>query len=282
MRAIFLADAHLKSSLDEGYQKCMQFFHGFQGKAAGVQEKRSAEGNVKSSEIDILVIAGDFFDFWFERSGRIYPEFEPIVKNIARLRNEGVRICICEGNHDFFLADYFEKRLGMEVYPDDVELLLDGLRIYVAHGDRVDEENRRYLALRAFLRSSFVYRIQRIIPLGILFAIARISSGMSREMAAGAQKAIVEKMVAFADKKHTEGIHAVILGHSHSELLNETGECGQKRIFAALGDWITRCTYLEYEQGVFSLKRFSGWQSSTAEGGWQKNEITTIDPVRKK
>lgn len=244
----------------------MQFFDGFQGKAAGAREKRGAGNNVKSREIDILVIAGDFFDFWFERSGRIYPEFEPIVKNMARLRKEGVRICICEGNHDFFLADYFEKRLGIEVYPDDVELLLDGLRVYVAHGDRADVENKRYLALRAFLRSSFIYRIQRIVPLGLLFAIARASSGMSREMAAGAQAAIVGKMVAFADKKHAEGIQAVILGHSHAEMLHKTGENGKEQIFAALGDWITRCTYLEYEQGVFSLKRFSGRQSSTPDG----------------
>ncbi len=259
MRAIFLADAHLKSSLDGGYQKCMHFFDGLQGKAAGVEEKRLAENNVKSNEIDILVIAGDFFDFWFERRGRIYPEFEPVVKNIARLRDEGVRICICEGNHDFFLADYFEKRLGIEVYPDEVELLLDGLKIYVSHGDTVDEENRKYLALRAFLRSSFIYRLQRIVPLGLLFAIARVSSGMSREMAAGPQEKIVQKMAVFADKKHAEGINAVILGHSHAELLNKTGKNGKQQIFAALGDWITRYSYLEYEKGVFSLKRFSGW-----------------------
>jgi UDP-2,3-diacylglucosamine hydrolase len=243
MRAIFIADAHLKSPLDGGYQKCMHFFDGLHGKAAGAQKKKLAETNVKSNEIDMLVIAGDFFDFWFERRGRVYPEFEPVVKNIARLRNEGVRICIC----------------GIEVYPDEMELLLDGLRIYVSHGDTVDRENRRYLALRRFLRSAFVYRLQKAAPLSLLFSIARASSGISREMAAADQTKLVNTMGLFAGEKFDEGFDAIILGHSHAELLNKTRKNGQQRIFATLGDWITRYTYLEYEQGVFSLKRFSGW-----------------------
>lgn len=241
MRAIFLADAHLKHHLDEGYKKCMHFFGGLHG------------GNV-----DLIVIAGDFFDFWFERKGRIYPEFEPIVKNIARLKNEGVRICICEGNHDFFLNDYFGKRLGMEVYPDEMELLLDDLTVYVAHGDRVDEANRRYLALRGFLRSTFIYKIQKFIPLRLLFLVARISSGMSRGMTAGPQDKIADKMVVFAERKYGEGINAVILGHSHAELLKETVKDGRRQILSLLGDWITGFTFLEYKRGVFSFKRFSG------------------------
>jgi len=260
MRAIFLADAHLKGSLDEGYQKCMHFFDGLQGRAPAPRGKRFAENNVKSREIDLLVIAGDFFDFWFERNGRIYPEFEPIVKNIARLKNQGVRICICEGNHDFYLADYFEKRLGIEVYPDEMELLLDGLRVYVSHGDTVDRRNRGYLALRRFLRSSFLYRLQKAVPLSLLFSIARASSGISREMAAGAQKRIVDTMGLFAGEKFEDGFDAVILGHSHAESLRqETGGDGKTRIFATLGDWIGRYTYLEYDSGRFSMKHFDAW-----------------------
>jgi UDP-2,3-diacylglucosamine hydrolase len=97
------------------------------------------------------------------------------------LRQSGIRICLCEGNHDFFLADYFSGKLGIEVYPGDAEFMLDGLRSLVSHGDTVDRNNRRYLALRRLLRSSFSYRLQRIFPLEWLWRIARFSSKVSKD-----------------------------------------------------------------------------------------------------
>jgi len=258
MKAIFLADAHLKSSAGAGYKKCLHFLDGLHGRGTLPGAESSAVNNV-----DLIVIAGDFFDFWFERNGRIYPEFQLIVRSIQRLKNEGVRICICEGNHDFFLADFFAGRLGLEVYPDSLELTIDGLRVFVAHGDTVDRENRRYLALRRFFRSSSLYRLQKILPLALLFAIARASSGLSRGMTIRAQEQIVEKMRLFAEGKFTDGFDAVILGHSHAETLKEETEKGERRIFATLGDWITLSTYLLCENGRFSLKRFDRKDKAT-------------------
>jgi len=251
MRAIFLADAHLKGPAEPGYKKCLEFFAGLHG-AGTFPGSESVNGN----KVDLIVIAGDFFDFWFERNGRIYPEFQPIVKSIARLKDEGVRICVCEGNHDFFLSDFFAGRLGIEVYPEALELSMDELRVFVSHGDTVDRENSRYLALRRFFRSSFTYRLQRIVPLSLLFTIARASSGLSRGMTVSAQERIVAKMRLFAEEKFREGFDAVILGHSHAEILRQEQNGGEKRTFATLGDWITRYTYLVCENGRFSLKHF--------------------------
>jgi UDP-2,3-diacylglucosamine hydrolase len=252
MKAIFLADAHLKNPSDPGYKKCIHFFSGLRGRGmiAG------AEGANGDNKVDLVVIAGDFFDFWFERNGRIYPEFQPIVKCIERLKDEGVRICICEGNHDFFLSDFFAERLGVEVYPDALELWIDDLRVFVAHGDTVDIKNSRYLALRKFLRSPFAYRMQRIVPLSLLFAIARASSGMSREMVISHQGQLVETMRLFADDKFGEGYDAVILGHCHAGTVNQKELNGKRRTFATLGDWMTLYTYLACEDGRFSLNNF--------------------------
>ncbi|MHB8828184.1 MAG: UDP-2,3-diacylglucosamine diphosphatase [Syntrophales bacterium] len=251
MKTIFLADAHLKSSADAEYGKCLHFLDGWHGRGAFP----GAEGTA-DNVVDVIVIAGDFFDFWFERNDRIYPEFQPIVKSIKRLKDEGVRICICEGNHDFFLADFFAKRLGIEVYPDALELVIDDLRVFVSHGDTVDRENKRYLALRKFFRSSFTYRLQRMVPLSLLFAIARASSGMSRGMTVSAQQQIVEKMRIFAEERFGEGFDAVILGHSHAETLKQEQANGKQRIFATLGDWIELSTCLVCENGRFSFRRF--------------------------
>ncbi len=249
MKAVFLSDAHLKSVNDPGYRKCIQFF----AELADMESSNDANGPGK---IDLLVIAGDFFDFWFEKNGRIYPQFQAVVESIIMLKEKGIRICICEGNHDFFLTDFFEKRCGIEVYPDGFELTLEDLKVFVSHGDTVDEEKRDYLALRKFLRSSFVYHLQRMLPLRLLWFIARLSSKMSRQLTPDVQQRLVEVMRDFARKKFENGFDAVILGHSHfSDLIQERN--GQRvKTLALLGDWISRYVYLLYEGGSFSLRRF--------------------------
>ncbi|MCX5820940.1 MAG: UDP-2,3-diacylglucosamine diphosphatase [Deltaproteobacteria bacterium] len=252
MKAIFLSDVHLKRRSDPGYQKCMQLFACLRGR--GVESGHSGDAN--TIVIDLLVIAGDFFDFWFEKEGRIYPEFRPVVESLVQLRQSGIRICLCEGNHDFFLADYFSGKLGIEVYPGDAEFMLDGLRSLVSHGDTVDRKNRRYLALRRLLRSSFAYRLQRVFPLRWLWWIARFSSKVSKDRTGDATDRLIEVMHRFAVEKCREGFDAVILGHCHAPSYREEQIGGRRRIIVTLGDWITHHDYLLYENGRFTLNRF--------------------------
>ena len=175
---------------------------------------------------------------------------------MVALKQEGVRISLCEGNHDFFLADYFSHRLGIDVYPDWAEFNLDGLRILVSHGDTVDRGNRKYLALRGFLRGSFARHLQRLLPLELLWRLARLSSEMSKEMSRESQDRLAEVMYRFALEKFHEGYDAVILGHCHKPLLRETLSGDRKKTFVTLGDWITHDSYLLFDEGRFTLQRF--------------------------
>lgn len=254
MKAIFLSDAHLKRRSDPGYEACMQLFATLRGRGA----EFAAPEEQRGLGIDLLVIAGDFFDFWFERGERIYPEFRPIVESLARLRQSGIRVCLCEGNHDFFLADYFTQKLGIEVYPGDVEFTLDDRRCLVSHGDTVDRNNRRYLALRKVLRSPFAYRIQRALPLGWMWEIARFSSKVSKDRNGRVGDGLlIETMRRYAAEKCKEGFDAVILGHCHTPSFREEEVCGRRTAFATLGDWGAHQNYLICEEGRFSMRRFT-------------------------
>jgi UDP-2,3-diacylglucosamine hydrolase len=256
MRAIFISDAHLKGAEDGGCKKLLHFFDHLRD---GVVTAGGGEGGATGNGglVNQLVIAGDLFDFWFARGDVIYPGFRPVVERLALLRRSGIRISLCEGNHDFFLTDYFSQKLGMEVYPEWAEIDLDGLRILVSHGDTVDRENRRYLALRRFLHSPFSFRLQRVLPLAFLWRIARISSEMSKGISGGAQDRLAEVMYRFSLDKFEEGYDAVILGHCHKPLIREVQCGGRLRTFATLGDLITHDSYLLYENGRFTLNRFS-------------------------
>ncbi len=252
MKTVFLSDAHLKGPGYAGHVKLMHFFDRLRGRG-GIGSGWCASGTLI---LDHLIIAGDFFDFWFARGDAIYPGFRPVVDRMVALKQEGVRISLCEGNHDFSLADYFSRKLGIDIYPDWAEFTLDGLRILVSHGDTVDRGNRKYLALRGLLRGSFTRRLQRLLPLELLWRLARLSSEMSKEMSRESQDRLTEVMYRYSLEKFHEGYDAVILGHCHKPLLRETISGDRKKTFVTLGDWITHDSYLLFDEGRFTLQRF--------------------------
>jgi len=255
MRAVFISDVHLIRATDERYKKLMCFFDALE--AGDIQTL--VHGGARAVEkifVDHLYIVGDLFDFWFCEADDIYPDFQPIIAKLVALKKAGVAIHLGEGNHDFFLAEYFRDRLGMDVFEERASLELDDTKVFVAHGDKADATNRSYLLLRKFLRSRFFYQAQRRIPASWRWAVAGWSSTASKKMMGENGEALAEKMLPFAVEKFHEGYDAVILGHSHvPQEKTLTINQKQKRLIT-LGDWITHCSFLYYESNAFFLKRY--------------------------
>jgi UDP-2,3-diacylglucosamine hydrolase len=258
---LFISDAHLRSRHSPGYQNLVEFLGCLRGKVNGNGKATARPGDTQGqqgnfADVDDLYILGDFFDFWFSAGGFIYPEFRDILEILAELKERGIRLHLCEGNHDFFLADYFTRHLGVEVITDWAAINLDGKRILISHGDTVDERNRKYLLLRSFLRSSFSYKVQRALPIGLLWRIAQISSRASKELTGETADALATKMRRFSKRKFRDGFDAVILGHSHRHLLEATTVSGVPRTMVLLGDWVRQYSYLCHEDGNFTLATF--------------------------
>jgi UDP-2,3-diacylglucosamine hydrolase len=252
LKAIFLADVHLQGGAGEREKKLLRFLDHLEAGSG-----RDALREKDPVFPDRLILAGDIFDFWFSRDGRIYPGFAQVVERLSALKRAGVRIGLCEGNHDFFLAEYFSSRLGMEVYPDGTDLDCDGLRLFVTHGDAIDRTNHSYLVLRRFLRSRFAFFLQQLLPLPLLWSVARLSSALSKGMSTETRDRLASVMVQYAMEKFGEGYDGVILGHCHLPVLKEVFCGGKRRIVATLGDWITYDTYLHVEAGRFVMERFA-------------------------
>ncbi len=255
MRTVFLSDAHLTGALDNRGAKILRLLDVLlKGPgSAGGKETGFAGGE---RPLDRLVIAGDFFDFWFGREEIIYPGFRPVVEKLSLLADSGCEILLCEGNHDFFLGDHFSGKPGFRVFAEWADIELDGLRVLVSHGDTVDRWNRGYLALRSFLRSGLFFRLQLLLPPAFLWRVSRIASATSKAISGGAQERLVEVMHRFALEKFAEGYDAVVLGHCHRPLIREESRRGRTKTFATLGDWITHDSYLACENGRFAMHRF--------------------------
>ncbi len=239
MKAVFFSDAHLRNGDDEG---------------SGVL--RSFLRSVSQSG-DHLFVVGDLFDFWFSRNGLAYPGFLPVIDELKGLKARGVQIHLFEGNHDFYLADYFTRELGIPVYPDEAVLEIEGKKIYVAHGDLVDKTDRGYRFLRRMLRSRPFYGLQRILPLPLLWRLARLSSETSKEYLAKPQVGLASRMETFAQAKFQNDIDAVILGHCHLPILRKRDVGDRLHYFILLGDWLAHRSYVVLEEGRFELRYYT-------------------------
>lgn len=237
MKAVFLSDAHLWSERDEGYVRLLIFFRELRGR------------------IDHLVVAGDLFDFWFCDENNLYPEFDAVVEELFELKKSGVTISLIEGNHDFFLEAALGK-MGLVIYRDEAVFDMDGLRIYVAHGDSVDGTNRSSLLLRRILRSDVIFALQKWIPSSILWRIARVSSNSSRQYQKKDYRAMVAAMEEFSREKIARGMDAVIFGHSHQVCMERIVLEERRGTFVLLGDWIQHYSYLLLQDGRFSLESY--------------------------
>ncbi len=258
MKALFISDAHLKNRKQPEHAVVLRFLddvlRGEVAFAPAGQAPPSSGGG--RQQADRLIIAGDFFDFWFARGSRICPEFEPAAAKLAELRDAGIRVDLCEGNHDFYLREYFTGVLGIPVHEEWMDFEFDGLRVRVGHGDTIDRDNRKYLFLRGLLRSRAFYRLQFLFPQTLLWKIAALSSTVSKELSLEREEEIAEKMHAYAMGKFAAGWDAVLAGHCHRPLLRQHALQGRVRTFAALGDWIRHNSYVALADGCFSLLRY--------------------------
>ena len=239
MKAVFISDAHLNGSPCDGYSYLMRFLDSIKGNA------------------DELFIVGDFFDFWFSGRDSIYPGFYDVVEKLLEIKKSGTNISFFEGNHDFFLGDYFAQ-YGIKVFSNEAVIDLDGKKLFISHGDTVDNSNMVYLLWRRALRSRLFYAIQKKIPLSMLWSVSGIISRISRSNNGRARSSngLVPKMSAFAMGKFEDGFDAVVLGHCHRPTLERHVINNRMKTFVILGDWIRHYSYLVYDGGEFTMKRY--------------------------
>ena len=235
MRAIFIADAHLKG-LNDPNQKHLCFF-------------------LKTlKDVDILFVLGDLFEFWTGYNKTLEYNYSPVLAQFKRLKESGTNIIYVEGNHDFSVAPFFKDILDGEVYPNSADITLDGKRFFLAHGD-IAEHSISYKIWRRFLRSPVVSIIVKIVPPFLVWKAAMILSKKSR----GNHKRgdVLDNLQReFAKEKIKQGFDIVIFAHSHVPEISEIAVNGKKGIYANPGDWIKEFSYLVYEDGNIGLERY--------------------------
>lgn len=166
MRAWFLSDIHLRGRDDKRVATLAHFI------------SRLANGEL--GEVSHLFFVGDIFDLWVGGHDEFVQEYPELIESIRLLRSKSVEIHYFEGNHDLHLSRFWRDRLGVVTHVEPQYFDLDGLTLRVEHGDQMNPDDRGYLLLRSFLRTSVMTWIANEIPGAVVKEIGRLMSRTSR------------------------------------------------------------------------------------------------------
>ncbi|WP_418981876.1 UDP-2,3-diacylglucosamine diphosphatase [Alistipes sp.] len=89
-------------------------------------------------DAEAIVLAGDVFDFWFEKGRHIPDGYDRVLDKFREVTGRGIRLIFFTGNHDMWLNGYFERECGMEVHTKPQTMQFKGKRVFVAHGDNIN------------------------------------------------------------------------------------------------------------------------------------------------
>jgi UDP-2,3-diacylglucosamine hydrolase len=227
----FVSDAHIGGGHPDAEQRLFRFLESIRGKA------------------DSLHILGDLFEFWFEYSRAIpKPGFRALAE-LAELSRTGTHIGYLKGNHDFWFKDFWQRELGAEA-ADELDVTLDGKRVFLAHGDTLDRAfvPRFFRVLMRSRLDGWLYSLLHPdIGIGLAQAVAR--AGRVKN----SKPSLVEDMARFAEGKLASGFDIVILGHSHVPEVRQLG----RGVYVNVGDWMTHFSYGVIRDGVPSLEVFA-------------------------
>ena len=240
----FISDCHL------GYGRDREEDRARERRLLIVLEKISDEA--RSGNAAGLFIVGDLFDSWFEYRQVIPKRHVRTIAMLAKIR-EYIPVEYLMGNHDFGHKDYFEKELNIPVHSGDIEKVLNGKRLYIAHGDGKALNDTGYIILRYILRNKFLLWCYSWLHPDIGIWIAERMSGGSRAYTDN-RDALQKQdgLRIYAEKKIAEGFDYVIMGHRHkAEMIDIEG----KGTYINLGDWLKSYTYGVFNENGFRIEQ---------------------------
>ena len=197
-----------------------------------------------------LFIVGDLFDAWFEYRTVIPKGFHRLLAKLDELTAGGIVVHYLAGNHDYWMKDFFREELGIRTYHEPFDVLVDGKKIFIHHGDGLARNDTGYAMLKKLLRSELAIGMYRWLHPDIGITIARGSSRKSRSYTSGKDYGEEDGMLQFAGEKIREGYDIVVLGHRHQPVCREL----EKGVYINLGDWIEHNSFAHLEDGRIELR----------------------------
>ncbi len=238
MRTIFLGDVHLRPGERAKETALVEFL------------AELARPGIR------LFIVGDFFDLWVGPRHHGLGEYDEVVERLKEVSRAGARLYFLPGNRDFYGAELLAREIGARFVPEPRVFELDGLRVYVAHGDLLCTRDLRYRVGRALVRNRLAQWFFLNFPLPLSFYLAHGYRTLSRRILAHRDERIVSIVPEAAEQVFASGADTIVAGHVHEAGDQEFDLDGSTCRLFTLGDWSKEASYLQLTNGAVAFRTF--------------------------
>lgn len=223
--AWFLSDLHIKSNEDPKSQILVQFLE-------SLKKKRPATH---------LFLLGDIFDLWIGSSEFFAEKYSNVTKALIALPKRGIQVTYIEGNHDIQVGDFW-RTYGIDVTYFDVQIRLNGTKLYLCHGDFINQKEKFYHRYISWIRSKNGYRLAHLLPGPFWWYFGQYVGKKSREYSSRSYQLrrdqILDDFRSFSKAKYQNALYDILIaGHIH-HLIDEQMVMGAHKFrIINLGSW---------------------------------------------
>jgi len=253
---LLFSDVHLKPTLptDSAFEDFTAFLR-----------------QIDSDRVGRLICLGDLFDFWYEYQHVSFSAYFEVLRLLANLREAGVELHLCCGNHDLWAGPQLEALTGMRIYHEPVTLAFGEEQALLLHGDGLNPADRGYLLFRRIARNRAAQGLFRRIHPDTAMSLAQWASRRSRAMAKGGDPA--EGPEVGVVQEHARRLIAtgtakiVICGHAHLPVIAHIHAGGHSGLYINTGDWPIHRSFVRFSGGEFHMETFRKSSMLSLEGG---------------
>lgn len=235
MSTLFISDLHLNSNNPDLIQLAVDFL------------------NSKAAQCDALYILGDLFNIWLG-DDLVPEEFSPIIKQLQKLHNLGIKTYLMVGNRDFMMGKKFAQQAGCELLGDSHIIDLYGTKTLLLHGDTLCTDDVAYQRYRLWSRNKIFQWIFRHMPLRFRQGLANKIKQKSHQQKQTKSAIIMDVNSDEVTRVMTQfGVTQLIHGHTHRPHVHSLEISGTPATRIVLGDWHDEVSYLLCDQQQLQL-----------------------------
>jgi UDP-2,3-diacylglucosamine pyrophosphatase LpxH len=237
---------------------------------------------LKSIQPKKLILNGDIIDIW-NFSKRYFPTAHlKVINRILKMASQGVEVIYITGNHDDFLRQYTDIKMGKLRIVNHYSLVLNAERIWLFHGDVFDATTNGTAKILARLGGKgydWLILFNRFVN-RMLQSLGRPRVSLSKKIKDGVKRAvswIADFENKAADMAIQAGYDVVICGHIHKPqdriITTDTGRIR----YLNSGDWVENLSALEYNQGQWSFYHADDTNQLQQAADEEDTELASID-----
>lgn len=166
-----------------------------------------------------LYLNGDVFHYFIGNEKFMTPAVDGFLGRLRELRDRGTDVVWVEGNRDFFVRGSAAEEAVTRVV-DWEEIRAGGRRVFVIHGDMINDRDLPYRFWRAFSKNRFMEFAVRLVPRKLARRLVdRVEKKLATSNFKHKTRLPVEQMHAYGRARQSEGYDLTVFGHFHHKLL---------------------------------------------------------------